>query len=141
MVRVLTLALAVQAMGLDLASVRGETNLEKRSEKALVYANSALDAAREAYKGGNFEQSGEALKQVQGAVELSYESLVATGKNPRKSSKPFKNAEKATRDLLRRLSGLRDIMSSVDHQLVDPVIENISQVHDRLVTGVMGGGQ
>src|SRR3954467_1221611 len=99
---------AVLALVLDLSSVKSEPKLEKRSELALQYAASALDDAKVAYREGRFEQTQASLGQVQEAVSLSYESLLATGKNPRKSSKPFKDAEKATRELLRRLSGLRD---------------------------------
>jgi hypothetical protein len=129
------------ALALDLSSVQSEPNPEKRSEKALAYADSAISAARDAYNQGKYEESEQALKQVQGAVELSYESLVSTGKNPRKNSKPFKTAEKATREILRRLSGLRDAMSAVDHAMVDPIVSNVNSVHDRLVNGIMGGGK
>ena len=80
-----------------------------------------------------------ALGEVKDAVTLSYDSLVATGKNPRKSSGPFKKAEKATRELLRRLLGFRDSMSVVDHPVLDPVMEDVKEVHDQLLTGIMTG--
>ncbi len=127
------------ALALDLSSVRGEPKLEKRSEKALEYAESAIDTARDAYQEGKFQQTEQALGEVQEAVDLSYESLLATGKNPRKDSKHFKKAEKATREILRRLSGLRDLMSSVDHAILDPIVDNITEVHDNLVMGIMTG--
>jgi len=131
--------LALLALSLDLGSVRGEPKLERRSELALQYANSALDAAKAAYQDGKFDQTQAALGEVKEAVDLSYESLMATGKNPRKSSKPFKDAEKATRELLRRLTGFRDFMSSVDHPVVDPVMANVTEVHDNLLKGIMSG--
>jgi hypothetical protein len=106
---------------------------------ALEYANTALTQAREAYQQGRFQQTQEALGQVEHAVAISYESLQATGKNPRKSSKHFKAAEKATRELLRRLSSLRDFMSAADHPIVDPVVSKVTSVHDQLLTGVMTG--
>jgi hypothetical protein len=130
---------AVLALALDLGSVKSEPKLEKRSEMALEYASAALDKARTAYKEGRFQQTQAALSEVGNAVELSYESLLATGKNPRKSSKPFKNAEKATREILRRLSGLKDLMSVVDHPVVEPVMTSVTSVHDRLLTGIMTG--
>ncbi len=129
----------VLALALDLSSVKSEPKLEKRSELALQYAASALDDAKAAYRDGRFEQTQASLGQVQDAVSLSYESLLATGKNPRKNSKPFKDAEKATRALLRRLSSLRDTMSVVDHPILDPVAANVASVHDRLLTGIMTG--
>jgi hypothetical protein len=131
--------LALLALSLDLSSVKGEPKLEKRSAMALQYANSALDQAKTAYADGKFEQTQAALVELKAAVDLSYESLLATGKNPRKSSKPFKDAEKATRELLRRLSGFRDFMSSVDHPVVDPVVANVTDVHDQLLKGIMSG--
>lgn len=127
------------ALALDLSSVRGEPKLEKRSEKALEYAETAIDTARDAYMEGKYKETQQALGEVQEAVDLSYESLLATGKNPRKDSKHFKKAEKATREILRRLSGLRDLMSSVDHAILDPVVENVNEVHDNLVMGIMTG--
>lgn len=132
-------AVVTIAFALDLSSVKSEPKLEKRSELALQYASSALDTAKAAYRDGQFEQTQAALGEVQSAVSLSYESLLATGKNPRKSSKPFKDAEKATRELLRRLAGLRDAMSVVDHPVVDPIVAEVTNVHDRLLTGIMTG--
>jgi hypothetical protein len=131
--------MVVLALALDLGTVKTEPKLEKRSELALQYANSALDSAKTAYQEGRFEQTQQALVQVKDAVTLSYDSLVATGKNPRKSSGPFKNAEKATRELLRRLLGFRDSMSVVDHPVLDPVMEDVKVVHDQLLTGIMTG--
>ncbi|MEI9812213.1 MAG: hypothetical protein WDO18_05865 [Acidobacteriota bacterium] len=92
-----------------------------------------------AYESGRFELTQTALAEVKDAVDLSYESLLATGKNPRKSSKPFKDAEKATRELLRRLAGFRQFMSSVDHPVVDPIVANVTQVHEQLLQGIMSG--
>jgi type II secretory pathway pseudopilin PulG len=135
---VLLLAL-MTVLALDLSSVREEPKLEKRSELALEYAEGAIDTARDAYQQGHFEQAQAALSEVREAVELSYESLVATGKNPRKDSKHFKNAEKATRQILRRLQGLRDVMSAVDHHILDPVAEEITRKHDSLVSGILTG--
>src|SRR5258707_6678234 len=99
----LTLLLAV-----DLAGIKAEPKLEKRSELALHYADTQLDAARDAYKKGDVEASKAALAEVEAGVQLSYDSLMATGKDPRRSSKPFKDAEKSTRQILRRLDSLSD---------------------------------
>ena len=130
---------AAFALALDLSSVKSEPKLEKRSELALQYAASALDTAKAAYRDGRFEQTQAALGEVQDAVSLSYESLLATGKNPRKSSKPFKDAEKATRELLRRLTGFRDSMSVVDHPVLEPVMASVKNVNDMLLVGIMTG--
>jgi len=134
----MTLLLAL-VLAFDLASVKEEPKLDKRSDMALEYADREVSAARDAYQEGQWAQTQDALNEVQAAVGLSYESLMATGKNPRKNSGPFKRAEKATRELLRRLAGLRDIMSSVDHPAIEPVVKSVTEVHDNLISGIMTG--
>jgi regulator of sigma D len=129
--------LLTMVLALDLASVKSEPNLEKRSDMALDYADSAMDSARDAYKKGDYAKCTQELQQVREAVDLSYESLMATGKDPRKNSKHFKKAEKATRQLLRRLDGLNEIMSVVDRPTIEPVQRRISEVHDALLMGIM----
>ena len=130
--------LATLALALDLSSVKSEPKHEKRSELALQYANTALDTAKAAYQEGRWTETQAALKDVDSAVTLSYESLTATGKNPRKTS-AFKKAEKATRELLRRLTGFKDFMSVEDHPAVDPVVANVTEVHEQLIQGIMKG--
>jgi hypothetical protein len=129
----LTLVLA-----LDLTGIKAEPKLEKRSELALQYADSEVDAAREAYKKGDMDASKAALGEVQAGVQLSYDSLMATGKDPRRNSRPFKQAEKATRQILRRLDSLSDLMSAFDRGAVEPVQHTVSDIHDKLITGIMG---
>ena len=123
---------------MDLAAIKAEPKLEKRSELALEYADTAVDAARDAYKKGDLGASRAALSQVEEGVELSYDSLMATGQDPRRHSKPFKKAEKATREILRRLDSLSDLMSAFDRGAVDPVHRSVSDIHDKLITGIMG---
>jgi len=134
----LTLMLALNLVAADLAGVKAEPKLEKRSELALRYADSALDNARDAYKKGDVDASRSALGEVEAGVQLSYESLLATGKDARRNSKPFKDAEKATRQILRRLESLSDFMSAFDRSAVEPAHRTVSDVHDKLITGIMG---
>ncbi len=134
----LVTVLLANLLAVDLAAIKAEPKLEKRSELALKYANDAVDAARNAYKKGDLGASRAALSQVQEGVELSYDSLMATGEDPRKHSKPFKKAEKATRQILRRLDSLSDLMSAFDRGAVDPVHRSVSDIHDKLITGIMG---
>jgi len=129
----LTLLLAV-----DLTGIQAEPKLEKRSELALKYADSALDSARDAYKKGDVDASKAALSEVEAGVKLSYDSLMATGKDPRRSSRPLKKKKKSTRQILRRLESLSDLMSAFDRGIVEPVHGAVSDIHDRLITGIMG---
>ena len=133
-----TLMLVLNSLAIDLAGIKSEPKLEKRSELALHYADSQLDAARDAYKKGDLEAARAALGEVEAGVQLSYDSLMATGKDARRNSGPFKNAEKSTRQMLRRLDSLSDFMSAIDRTAVEPAQRTVSDIHDKLITGIMG---
>jgi hypothetical protein len=133
MLLLLTLMLA-----LDLTGIKSEPKLEKRSQLALQFADSALDSARDLYKKGDLDACRAALGDVEAGVQLSYDSLIATGKDPRRNSKPFKDAEKSTRQILRRLDSLSDLMSALDRGAVEPVQRTVSDIHDKLIIGIMG---
>ncbi len=131
------LLLASVAAAGDLDTIRAETNLEKRSDKALEYADGQFDAATQAYSAGEFKKSMSALDDTLAGVELSYDSLQATGKSPRRSPKYFKHAELRTRELLRRLRDFSDAVSFEDRPAVDKVVKRISQIHDDLLESIM----
>jgi len=138
MVLLLTLMLALNSLAIDLAGIKTEPKLEKRSELALRYADSELDTARDAYRKGDVDASRAALGEVEAGVQLAYDSLIATGKDPRRNSRPFKEAEKSTRQILRRLDSLSDLMSAFDRSTVEPTHRAVSDIHDKLITGIMG---
>ncbi len=123
----------------DLTAARAEPNLEKRSDLALKNADATLKAARKTYEQGNLEAVRKALEEVRESVDLSSESLKATGKNPRNSSKYFKRAEIATRNLIRDLENFQRAMSYSDRPAVDDVKEHIQKIHDELLVGLMEG--
>ncbi len=127
----------VLGLAFDLTAVQSEPNLEKRSERALDNANMALDAARDDYNSGNYDKTQNDLQEVRDSVELAYQSLSDTGKDPRKDPKFFKRAELRTRELLRRLEGVGQGMSQVDRGTLDKVRERIAEVHDNLLNGIM----
>jgi hypothetical protein len=132
------LLLLTLMIALDLTGIRSEPRLEKRSQMALQFADSSLDSARELYKKGEVEACRTALGEVEEGIQLSYDSLLATGKDPRRNSKPFKEAEKSTRQILRRLDSLSDLMSAFDRGAVEPVQHTVSDIHDKLIIGIMG---
>ena len=127
----------VLALAFDLAGVKSEPNLEKRSELALTNANTALDAARDSYNQGDYDKTKTQLDEVEQSVDLAYESLSATGKDPRRDPKFFKRAELRTRELLRRLEGLGESVSFADRSMVEKVRDRVSAVHDDLINGVL----
>jgi len=123
----------------DLARARAEPNLEKRARLALAESDAAMNAARSDYQhGDNARVSSDAATIVE-AVDLAFLSLNQTGKDPRKSSRWFKYAEIQTRGLLRRLNALEQDMSFEDRPLVEKAKNEVQQVHDKLLMGLMEG--
>src|SRR5579872_5771797 len=98
----------------DLAQVKAEPNLEKRSKLALDHAAETLKGARILYGGGDNAKVTALIAEVREAVELADQSLRETGKNPRKSPKYFKKAEIETRALLKRIEAFQDEMNVND---------------------------
>jgi hypothetical protein len=132
----LSFAPALQA---DLKKALAEPDLGKRSKLALDNAFAAYQAARNAYQAGEMEQVKAGIDEIGQSVDLAYQSLNDTGKNPRKSPSWFKKAELATRDLTRRIASFEDQMSYDDRPWLDKVKARVQQVHDELLLGLMEG--
>ena len=123
----------------DLKTALAEPNLGKRSKLALDNAAMALKAAREAYGNGDNQAVAAAAGEIQQSVDLAYDSLMQTGKNPRNSPRWFKPAEIATRDLSKKLDSFQRDMDYADRPLLDKVKARVQQVHDELLLGLMEG--
>lgn len=123
-------------LALDLNSIKSDPNLERRSDQALDYATTAMENTRDLYNAGDTAKWRDALDQVAAAIDLSYQSLTEAGKNAR-NDKHFKRAELKTRELLRRLDGLRDDVDFEDQSAVDRIRAKISQIHDELLQRIM----
>jgi len=123
----------------DLAHIKAEPNLEKRSKLALDYAEATLKEARNVYGNGDMAKSTALIGEVRESVETAEQSLKETGKNPRKSPKYFKKAEIETRALLKRIEAFQDEMSVNDRPALDPLRTKVQQVHDDLLMGIMEG--
>jgi hypothetical protein len=123
-------ALLILCLAFDLASIKQEPNLERRSERALDNASSAMDLAREA-------KLKPALEELRDSVDLCYQSLVDSGKSARRNPKFFKKAELKTRELMRRLEGLAQAVDSEDRAFVETVRERVAKVHDDLIQEIM----
>jgi hypothetical protein len=128
--------LLISLLAFDLASIKTEPNLEKRSDLALDYAHAALDHARDSYRSGDIANATATLDEVGDSVDLAYNSLVESGKNPR-DSRSFKRAELRTRELLRRLEGIRETVSFEDRLPIEKLRDRITEVHDDLLKGIM----
>jgi hypothetical protein len=129
--------LLITFLAFDLAAIKTEPNLEKRSELALENASAALDQAREAYNAGDLDKMQLALSEVGESVDLAFQSLEDTGKDARRNPKFFKRAEIKTHELLRRLEGIREAVSYQDRALFEKLRDRVAQVDDNLVKGIM----
>jgi len=118
-------------------SVMAEPNLEKRSEKALQYAEAELNKASKAYEQGEIETMKTSLDEVSAGVRICLESLEATGKDGRRNPKYFKRAEINIRKLLRKLENLRFAAAVDDRPPIEEVIHSTQQVHERILADIM----
>ena len=122
----------------DLDAVRSEPNLEKRSEKAMLNAEAALDSARKAYEGGDMNAVRGALTEIRDSIALTRESLDSSGKNARKSPKYFKKAELALRKLMRRLDSFRLELGVDERAPVEKLLQSAHSTHDHILEAIMG---
>jgi hypothetical protein len=120
----------------DLAAVKTEPDLNRRSELALTNADEKIDAARQAYQAGNQAAEEAAIEEVSDSVTLSYDALGQTHGAPRKS-KYYKRAELKVSALMRRLSGFRDEVSFDFRPQVDAALKKLSDIHDELLSDIM----
>jgi hypothetical protein len=132
------MAAAAGALQADLSAVRAESNLEKRSDKALQHAAKVIDSLRETYRTGEWKAVEAALDEIRAAVELSSESLHSTGKKARRSPKHFKRAELRTRELARRLDSFAQEVSVDERPAVEKVRAFVVKIHDDFLNDIMG---
>jgi cytochrome c556 len=134
-----TVLMAGTLLGADLAAVKAEPNLEKRSEKALAYAGEVLTGMRAELDRNDVEKIKTQLLEFQAAVDLSVDSLTATGKNARRSPKYFKRAEVRLRELQRRLETFRRDMPFDDRPVLDGVLAHVGKKIDGVVEATLRG--
>jgi uncharacterized coiled-coil DUF342 family protein len=130
-------ALLILCLAFDLAAIKLEPNLERRSERALDNASTAMDTARDDAAAGDLAKVKADLDELRDSVDLAYQSLVDSGKSARRNPKFFKKAELKTRELMRRLEGLAQAVDADDRPAVETVRERVSKVHDDLIHDIM----
>lgn len=138
-VAVLALAPAIGTLRADLKTALNEHDLGKRSKLALDNAGACLKAAREAYQRGDNAGLAAAVKELEESVDLAWDSLQSTGKNPRSSPKWFKQAEITTRDLLKKMDTFQHDLGFEDRPVLDKAKARTQKVHDDLLVGLMEG--
>ena len=121
----------------DLESIKSEPRLEKRAGLALRFAKHKVDGVLAAYQEGDADGGVALLAQIQQAVELAYDSLMATGKNPRRHPKHFKRAEIRTRELARDLEALGRELNFDERSAVDGVHSRVTEINTQLLMAIM----
>ena len=139
MLLALGLVPAIGPLHADLKAALAEHDLGKRSKLALDNAGAALKAARAAYQKDDTAALAAAALEFQESVDLAWDSLESTGKNPRKNPRWFKPAEIETRNLLKKLETLQHDMGFEDRPVLDQAKARLQKVHDDLLTGLMEG--
>jgi hypothetical protein len=120
----------------DIAALKSEPDLEKRSELALAEADQEVDGARKAYSSGDEKATAAALDEVAMAVDVSYDALAHAHTAPR-NSKYYKRAELKVRALIRRLTSFRDEVGVDARPPVENAIKKLSEVNDQLIADIM----
>jgi DNA gyrase/topoisomerase IV subunit B len=104
----------------------------RRSEKALVLADSAFDNARDFYNKGEVRKGDAQLENMTNALNFCVESLQQA-----KKAKFYKKAELNVALLQRRLTSLLESIELQDRGWAEQTDRTLEQIHDKLLTGVM----
>ena len=120
-----------------LTEIKAEPSADKRAMKALDYAGKSLGSVREHMQASNMDDLKKSLAEFQQAMDLTMQSLGATGKNPAKNPNQFKKVELRVREYMRKLKTLEHDLNFDERALVKPVIEHVEKIQDELVQGIM----
>lgn len=121
----------------SLAEVEAEPDRERRSRRAVAFAESQLEAALRAYRADEVARARRALANIGSAVAVAVASLEATGKHPRRHPRHFKYAEIRTRRLLRELREAQRRANIADAGDFDEAIRQVEAANGKLLRGLM----
>lgn len=127
--------LLAQSSALD--AVKAEPLLDKRAAKAVDAASQSVTDARKSYEQSEFARFESSLAEVTAAMDLAIGTLEAMGKHPSRNTRNYKVVEMKTRDLLRRITTLRQDVGFEDRPKVEKVEGRVTAIHEKLVEGVM----
>lgn len=129
--------LLLTLLSIDLHAVKSEPLLEKRAQRALDCAQEKLTEARKHYEMGDDAALTKALAETAEATEYALTSLEDMGKHPSRNVRHYKPAELRVRELLRRITTLRNDASIEQRPLVVECESRLNAVHEKLLEGVM----
>ena len=127
---------AASALYADLTKAKAEPNLERRARLALDNASLQFRAAVGADKTGDWAGTKQALAELSESVDLAYDSLRATGRNPRNSGH-HKNFEIKTRSLLKSLEDFRRRLDFEQREELAPFVEHLQKLHDEVLQSIL----
>lgn len=121
----------------SLDAVKGEVDPEKRARLATDYARASVMRVAEFYREGKREEGAALLREIQEAVELTQQSLAATGKPAHKMTKHYKRAEIQTRLLLGELGDLDPKLGYDERDQLLATRARIEHVNQELLMAIM----
>ena len=124
-------------LAIDLATVKAEPALDKRAQRAIDFAQERLTEARKLYDAGDPKAFAQALSDTAVGAELCLASLEQMGKHPSQNVRHYKPAEMRMREVLRRLTTLRNDTGMDDRAPVVECERRVTAVHEKLLDGVM----
>lgn len=127
--------LGAQPAGME--SLRAIPDPERRSREALAFAQEQFEVALESYADDRGPDGRAGLGRMADAVELSVESLRATGKHPRRHPRHFKRAEISTRRLIERIRDAQRKAHLQDQPDFDGPIGRVEKSNAQLLLGIM----
>ncbi len=105
----------------------------RRSQKALLLADSAFDDARDYYNKGDVNKGDASLETMTSALNVCMESLQVARK-----AKFYKKAELNVALLQRRMSSLLQDIDLQERGWAEQTDRTLDKIHDKLLAGVMG---
>ena len=121
----------------DLASIKEDPAADKRAIRALDHAGKMLSNIRDNFAKTSLTGLKEQLAEFSASMELTVDSLAATGKSPAKSPNLFKKTEMQLRLYIRKLKTLEHDLNVEERPLITPVITRLEEIQDNLVQGIM----
>ncbi len=115
-----------------ISELEAEHDPARRSEKALVYADTAFDNARDFYNQGQIQKGDAQLEDMTNALNECVSSLAVARK-----AKFYKKAELRVAYLQRRLQGLVDDIEVQRRGWAEYTQRKLEEIHDKLLEGVM----
>jgi len=115
-----------------MTELEAERDPARRSEKALMFADTAFDNARAFYTKGEIKNGDAELEKMTNALKECVGSLERARK-----ARFYKKAELKVAFLQRRMQGLLEDLSVQERGWAEYTQRKLDEIHDKLMDGVM----